>query len=174
MLQAARKRLGPISPCSNGLMKRPSGLRANSRSRLVLRTERGCADHRHLRRRCRRRRTAPRHHKRNEVRHACSAKAQTDGSTMSSQWEWRRPRSPNRRQQRGAIISPALIPALWTWIFAMWRPGREVHGFPRGVSGNLPQRSVIVGVGPPRSAALVQRVLEPRLFDVAEAAFASQ
>ena len=39
------------------------------------------------------------------MRHACSAKAQTDGSTMSSQWEWRRPRSPNRRQQRGAIIS---------------------------------------------------------------------
>ena len=33
MLQAARKRSGPISPCSKGLMKMPSGRRASSRSR---------------------------------------------------------------------------------------------------------------------------------------------
>jgi hypothetical protein len=42
------------------------------------------------------------------------------------------------RQQRGAIISPALIPAL---------------ADPPGAGGNLPQRSVIVGVGPPSTSA---------------------
>src|ERR1700722_7606258 len=37
MLQTARKRSGPISPCPNGATKMPSGHRARSRARLVLR-----------------------------------------------------------------------------------------------------------------------------------------
>ena len=36
-LQAARNRSAPISPCSKSLTKMPSGRRANSRARLVLR-----------------------------------------------------------------------------------------------------------------------------------------
>ena len=41
MSQAARNRSGSISPCSNSLMKMPSGRRANSRCRLALRIESG-------------------------------------------------------------------------------------------------------------------------------------
>jgi hypothetical protein len=33
------------------------------------------------------------------------------------------------------------------------RCGREVHGHPPGAGGDLPQRSVIVGVGPPFTSA---------------------
>jgi predicted transposase YbfD/YdcC len=36
MLQAARNRSGPISPCSKGAMKMPSGRRESSSARLVL------------------------------------------------------------------------------------------------------------------------------------------
>jgi hypothetical protein len=41
MLQAARNRSGPISPCSNGAMKMPSLRRLRSRARLALRIESG-------------------------------------------------------------------------------------------------------------------------------------
>ena len=41
MSQAAWKRSGPIAPLSNGLMKMPSGGPRRSRSRFVLRVERG-------------------------------------------------------------------------------------------------------------------------------------
>ena len=39
MLQAARKRSGPISPYSKSFRKMPSGRRANSRDRWTLRTD---------------------------------------------------------------------------------------------------------------------------------------
>src|SRR5579862_8314322 len=43
MRQAARNRSGPISPCSNGATKMPSGRRANRRSRLAFRMVSGRA-----------------------------------------------------------------------------------------------------------------------------------
>ena len=53
---------GPISPCSNGLTKMPSGRRANNRDKWALRIDKGGgAGRRRLARECRRHRAAPRH-----------------------------------------------------------------------------------------------------------------
>ena len=78
-------------------------------------------------------------------RASCCAKAYTDDGTMST--SIRMETILFSEQQRGAIISPALIPALWARMFAMSATWSSFTGDPPPVPGNLPQRSVIIGVG---------------------------
>ncbi len=89
MLQAARKRSGPISPCSNGLTKMPSGLPRSSRARFALRIDSG-----------RSRKSSPSSASRSNTQSCTSSSCLRECSALKSA-------TPHRRRHRTRSFSAA-------------------------------------------------------------------